>query len=137
MAKCFKTNNIISVQCRGYLMSEIQKITSKPTSVQLQKISDEMENMSAYDILKWAIDTYGLKIGLASSFGAEDVVIIDLMTNINKIKTRVFTLDTGRLNQETYDIMDEIRKRYDMRIEVYFPYQNEVEEMVRLKGMNL
>ena len=118
-------------------MSERQKITSKPTLVQLQKISDEMENMSAYDILKWAIDTYGLSIGLASSFGAEDVVIIDLMTNINKIKTRVFTLDTGRLNQETYDIMDEIRKRYDMRIEVYFPYQNEVEEMVQAKGMNL
>src|SRR4051812_39095901 len=92
MVKCFRTNNIISVQCREYLLSERQRITSKPTSVH-QEISDEMENMSAYDILKWAIDTYGLRIGLASSFGAEDVVIIDLMTQINKIKTRVFTLD--------------------------------------------
>src|ERR671933_625425 len=118
-------------------MSETQSVTPKPTSIQLQKIADEMENKSARDILKWAIDTYGLKIGLASSFGAEDVVLIDLMTYINKIKTRVFTLDTGRLNQETYDIMDEIRKRYDISIEVYFPNQSEVEEMVQSKGMNL
>src|SRR5690242_20854457 len=97
--------------------------------MQLQKISHEMENRTACDIIRWAIDTYGLRVGLASSFGAEDVVIIDLMTHINKTKTKVFTLDTGRLNQETYDIMDQVRKRYDISIEVYFPYQNEVEEM--------
>jgi phosphoadenosine phosphosulfate reductase len=114
-----------------------QKSTAKPTSIQLQEISEKMENMSAFDILKWAIDTYGLRIGLASSFGAEDVVIIDLMTNINKIKTRVFTLDTGRLNRETYDIMDVIRKKYGIYIQVYFPDHNEVEEMVHGKGMNL
>jgi phosphoadenosine phosphosulfate reductase len=136
--KSFRTNNVISLQCREYLLSEAQKrLTAKPTSVQIQKISDEMESMSAYDILRWAIDTYGSRIGLASSFGAEDIVIIDLMTHINKIKTRVFTLDTGRLNQETYDIMDEVRKRYGISIEVYFPNQSEVEEMVQSKGMNL
>ena len=138
MDKRFRTNNVISLQCREYLLSEAQKKhTSKPTSVQIQKISYKMESMSAYDILRWAIDNYGSRIGLASSFGAEDVVIIDLMTHINKIKTRVFTLDTGRLNQETYDIMDEIRKRYGISIEVYFPNQSEVEEMVQSKGMNL
>ncbi len=138
MDKSFRTNNVISLQCREYLLSEAQKrLTAKPTSVQIQKISDEMESMSAYDILRWAIDTYGSRIGLASSFGAEDIVIIDLMTHINKIKTRVFTLDTGRLNQETYDIMDEVRKRYGISIEVYFPNQSEVEEMVQSKGMNL
>ena len=96
-----------------------------------------MENKSARDILKWAIDTFGSKIGLASSFGAEDVVLIDMMTKINKVKTKIFTLDTGRLNQETYNIMDDIRKKYEIQIKVYFPDQNEVEEMVRAKGMNL
>ena len=71
-----------------------------------------MESKSAHNILNWAIDTYGLRIGLASSFGAEDLVLIDMMANINKEKTKVFTLDTGRLNQETYDVMDEIRRKY-------------------------
>jgi phosphoadenosine phosphosulfate reductase len=128
---------IISLSQEELSMSETQSVTPKPTSIQLQKIADEMENKSARDILKWAIDTYGLKIGLASSFGAEDVVLIDMMININKVKTKIFTLDTGRLDQETYDIMDDIRKKYDIRIKVYFPDQNEVEEMVRAKGMNL
>jgi phosphoadenosine phosphosulfate reductase len=109
----------------------------KLTSMRLQESADDIENMSAYDLLKWAIDTYGLKIGLSSSFGAEDVVLIDMMLKINKAKARIFTLDTGRLNQETYDLMDNIRKKYDIAIEVYFPDNNQVEEMVRAKGMNL
>jgi phosphoadenosine phosphosulfate reductase len=92
---------IISLSQEELSMSETQSVTPKPTSIQLQKIADEMENKCARDILKWAIDTYGLKIGLASSFGAEDVVLIDMMININKVKTKIFTLDTGRLDQET------------------------------------
>ena len=103
----------------------------------IKKIADEMEMKSAHNILKWAIDTYGLRIGLASSFGAEDLVLIDMMAKINKEKTKVFTLDTGRLNQETYDVIDEIRRKYGIQIIVYFPEQNEVEQMVRIKGMNL
>ena len=73
---------------------------------------------------------------MASSFGAEDVVVIDMMMKINP-NARIFTLDTGRLNQETYDVMDEIRKKYDINIEVMFPDQNEVEQMVRVNGLNL
>ena len=73
---------------------------------------------------------------MASSFGAEDVVVIDMMMKINP-KARIFTLDTGRLNQETYDVMDEIRNKYNVNIEVMFPDQNEVEQMVRANGMNL
>jgi phosphoadenosine phosphosulfate reductase len=103
----------------------------------IKKIADEMEMKSAHNILKWAIDTYGLRIGLASSFGAEDLALIDMMVKINKEKTKVFTLDTGRLNQETYDVIDEIRRKYGIQIIVYFPEQNEVEQMVRIKGMNL
>ena len=118
-------------------MSKPQSLTPKLTSEQIEKIAAEMENKSAYDILKWVIDNYGLRIGLASSFGAEDVVIIDMMTKVDKIKTKIFTLDTGRLNQETYDIMDDIRNKYEIGIEVYFPDHNEVEEMVRAKGVNL
>lgn len=118
-------------------MFQTENEVFKLTSMRLQESADDIENMSAYDLLKWAIDTYGLKIGLASSFGAEDVVLIDMMLKINKAKARIFTLDTGRLNQETYDLMDNIRKKYDIAIEVYFPDNNKVEEMVRAKGMNL
>ena len=63
-------------------------------------------------------------------------MIIDIMFNINP-ESRLFTLDTGRLPQETYDVMDEVRKRYNTKIEVLFPDAKEVEEMVNDKGMNL
>ena len=110
---------------------------SKPTIPQLRQIALQMENQSAREVLRWAVDTYGLRIGLASSFGPEDVVLIDIMIKINKEKTRIFTLDTGRLNQETYDLMDTIRKKYAIQIDVFFPEQKEVEQMVQIKGMNL
>jgi phosphoadenosine phosphosulfate reductase len=109
----------------------------KLTPVQLEKLADEFETKSAQQILKWAIDTFGTRVALSSSFGAEDVVIIDMMAKIDKSRAKVFTLETGRLNQETYDVMDDIRARYGIPIDAYFPDQKEVEEMIRSKGMNL
>ena len=50
---------------------------------------------------------------------------------------RIFTLDTGRLNQETYDCMDAIRARYGVSVEVYFPDALKVQDMVRAQGLNL
>jgi phosphoadenosine phosphosulfate reductase len=118
-------------------MSETNVDMLKPTELQIKKIAEEMEDKSAMEVLKWAINAYAPKIALASSFGAEDIILIDMMVKINKEKAKIFTLDTGRLNQETYDVMDAIRKKYDIQIEVYFPEQRETEEMVKIKGMNL
>jgi len=86
--------------------------------------------------LEWAISRFGSKVALASSFGAEDVVLIDMLTKLGG-KTRVFTIDTGRLHQGTYNVMDAIREKYGIPIEVYFPRTEEVEEMVREHGLNL
>jgi phosphoadenosine phosphosulfate reductase len=103
----------------------------------IRDIAEELESKPAPEILRWGFKKYGEKMVLASSFGAEDVVLIDMMVKINRNLTRVFTLDTGRLNQETYDLIDKIRKKYDINIAVYFPNAIEVEEMVGNKGMNL
>jgi len=88
------------------------------------------------ECLTWAFDNLHPKLAKASSFGAEDAAIIDMMFKINS-QSRLFTLDTGRLPQATYDTMDEIRKRYNTKIEVLFPDAVEVEEMVNEKGLNL
>lgn len=112
-------------------------MAQKLTPVQLEKLADEFENKSAQEVLKWALDTFGTRVALASSFGAEDVAVIDMMVKVDKNRTRVFTLETGRLNQETYDVMDAIRARYGIQIEAFFPDQKEVEDMIRSKGMNL
>ncbi len=107
---------------------------SKFTAEQIQQLNEKLK--TPQEVLKWSLDNLHPRIAMASSFGAEDVVVIDMMMKINP-KARIFTLDTGRLNQETYDVMDEIRKKYNMNIEVMFPDQNEVEQMVRVNGMNL
>ncbi|MDE1816451.1 MAG: phosphoadenylyl-sulfate reductase [Thaumarchaeota archaeon] len=104
------------------------------TAEQIQQLNETLK--TPQEVLKWALDTLHPRLALASSFGAEDVVVIDMMMKINP-KSRIFTLDTGRLNQETYDVMDEIRNKYNTNIEVMFPDSNEVEQMVRVNGMNL
>ena len=91
---------------------------------------------TAEESLQWASENLHPKVAKASSFGAEDAVIMDIMIKINP-KFRFFTLDTGRLPQETYDIMDIVRKKYHITLEVLFPDTTEVEKMVREKGMNL
>jgi len=88
------------------------------------------------DSLKWALDNFNSRVATASSFGAEDSVLIDMLVKITP-KPRIFSLDTGRLYQETYDIMDELSKKYNISFEVMFPDTKEVEEMVSTKGMNL
>lgn len=104
---------------------------------EIKSIANELESKPAHEILKWGFKKYGDKMVLGSSFGAEDVVLIDMMCNINRNLTRVFTLDTGRLNQETYNLIDKVRKKYDIKVDVYFPNASDVEEMVANKGMNL
>lgn len=109
-------------------------IMSKFTQEQIDKLNSTLK--TAEDALQWASDNLHPNVAKASSFGAEDAVIMDMMVKINP-KFRFFSLDTGRLPQETYDIMDIVRKRYNITIEVLFPDAKEVEEMVRSKGMNL
>ena len=108
----------------------------KMTAEEVQKISNSLEDKNANEVLKWALDTFHPRVALASSFNAEDVVVIDMLVKLRK-DVKVVTLDTGRLNQETYDLMDAIRDKYDITIDIYIPDQKEVEDMVRERGLNL
>ena len=91
---------------------------------------------TAEEILGWAFDNLHPRLAKASSFGAEDSVLVHMMTRINP-RARFFTLDTGRLHPETYDVMDRLEKAYNIRFEVQFPDAGEVSEMVQQKGINL
>ena len=105
-----------------------------------EKLSDELaaaNNYSTVDLLAWAFDRFHPRLALACSFQAEGAVLIDLMHRMRGGDFRVFTLDTGRLNQETYDCMEAIRSRYGIDVEVFFPDATQVEEMVGQHGMNL
>lgn len=98
---------------------------------------DNLEGSNPQELLTWAFEKFDNRIALASSFQAEESVLIDMAYRIGKSDLRVFTLDTGRLNQETYECMDAIRERYGIQLEVFFPDAGEVEAMVRRHGLNL
>jgi len=95
-----------------------------------------LEERSPEEVLKWALDKFGDKIALACSFGAEDMVLVDMLSKVTD-KPRIFTLDTGRLHQETYDVMDEAGKKYGIDFQVMFPNTEAVETMEREEGPNL
>jgi len=94
---------------------------------------DDFESKSAQEILQWAIDEYGQKAGLASSFGMEDMVLIDLLAGL-KGEVTIFTLDTGRLHEETYEVMERARSKYGIVIKTFFPDKKEVEDLLAKKG---
>ena len=98
---------------------------------------DALEQLPTEGILRWAFDKFSTKLALACSFQAEESVLIDMMHRVRGADFRIFTLDTGRLNQETYDCMDAIRQRYGVSVEVYFPDAEKVQDMVRSHGLNL
>ena len=112
------------------------------TSFNLQEgsgteITTVLEQLSPEGILHWALDRFSPKVALACSFQAEESVLIDMMHRIRGSDFRIFTLDTGRLNQETYDCMDAIRHKYGVSVEVFFPDFDKVQGMVRNHGLNL
>jgi phosphoadenosine phosphosulfate reductase len=100
------------------------------------KLSEELKNKTSEEILNFFINDYDGKVGLATSLGAEDQVLTDMIVAIDK-KTKIFTLDTGRVFPETYEVLDVTNKKYGINIEVYFPQSSKVEEMVNAKGINL
>jgi phosphoadenosine phosphosulfate reductase len=110
-------------------------VKKRVTAEQVLELNLKFGNSSAQEILEWATYLHP-RIALATSFQAQGVVLIDMFLKINK-KARIFTLDTGRLNEETYEVMDTIRTKYGANIEIIFPDKNEVEEMVTTHGPNL
>ena len=106
------------------------------TKDEVAGLNRRFEKAAPQEVLAWALGAFDRSIALAWS-GAEDVAVLDMMHRIDRAATRVFTLDTGRLNPETYDLIDSVRRKYDLEVEVMFPDAAAVEKMVRAKGMNL
>ena len=96
----------------------------------------QAEQMAAQDVVRLAHDRFGRRVALSSSFGAEDMVLIDMLMRVDP-QARIVTLDTGRLPQETYNVMDATRERYGAAIEVFFPQADAVQAMVAEHGVNL
>nr|AAZ75685.1 5'-adenylylsulfate reductase [Polygonatum pubescens] len=98
-----------------------------------EKTAVELQNASPLEIMDRALAEFGNEIAIAFS-GAEDVALIEY-ARLTGRPFRVFSLDTGRLNPETYRYFDEVERHYNIHIEYMFPDAVEVQALVRTKGL--
>ena len=103
--------------------------------VNIEKLNQEYSNASAEAVMAFAVERFGTEITLASSLGAEDQVLTHMYSTLTD-ELDVFVLDTGRLHQETYDVLDKTRTQYAFNYRVFFPNQEQIEAMVREHGPN-
>ncbi len=113
----------------------MQEITSKPEIV-ADKYAMQFNKAPAEEILSFFLHRYKKKVVQATSMGAEDQVLTRMIRSIDK-DIRIITLDTGRLFQDTYDLIAKTNAHFNINIEIYFPDYKRVEEMVKEKGINL
>ena len=117
--------------------SDDQDLVGSPSREQLSRWRRETSDASARELLEWAIGRWGGEIAMVTSFQAEGLVILDLIRReLRASEVRVITLDTGRLPQETHDLMDEVRDRYGVDVEVFLPDPEAVAALVRNGGAN-
>ena len=101
-----------------------------------KRLNDEFEGSSPHEVLEWASLNLGSGVALATSFQIQGMALLDMLVRTDP-RARIFTLDTGRLPSQTYELMDRVRDRYGVNVEVLFPDKAEVEEMVARHGVNL
>ncbi len=99
-------------------------------------LKEKSKGKTAEEIIKLAYEEFGHWVNFASSLGEEDQVITDMISKVAP-KIEVFTLDTGRLFPETYELIAKTQKRYPMTFKIYYPNTLAVEKMVQEKGINL
>lgn len=101
----------------------------------IEELNREFKNVEIKELLNCFLKEYRGKIALSSSFGAEDQVLTDMILKIDN-KANIFTLDTGRLPYETYDVMHKTNLKYRTKIKVYFPRSKDVEKLYQKQGVN-
>lgn len=101
----------------------------------VQTLIEKTKDLSIEETFTFLANEYKGKVVFSTSFGQEDQVITHLIGQ-NDLSINIFTLDTGRLFQETYNVFHKTLKKYKKEIKVYFPEASEVENLLNQKGPN-
>jgi phosphoadenosine phosphosulfate reductase len=99
-------------------------------------LNDQFAQSGPEEIIAYFLEHYQGKVAFSTGLGAEDQVITQMIANTPR-DAFIFTLDTGRLFQETYDLIHITEARYGMKIHAFFPEREKVEKMVDENGINL
>jgi len=99
-----------------------------------KELNQQLKGKTAQEVVAYFLDNYK-EVALSSSLAAEDQALSDVILKHDK-SARIFTLDTGRLHPETYDVMDATNLKYNIKIDVYFPNEQNVQELYKTQGVN-
>ena len=86
----------------------------------LKQTQEIAESWSANEVLAWSLRTFGASVEMASGFGPEGMALIDIATTLTS-SLRIFTIDTGFLFPETYQLIEEVERRYGIQVELVRP----------------
>jgi phosphoadenosine phosphosulfate reductase len=103
---------------------------------QIAQWNEELADKSPVGVIGYFLQHFGDQMVLSTSLGLEDQVLTEMVLRQRK-NTEVFTLDTGRLFPETYDLIARTNKFFGIRMLTYFPEPARVEKMVAENGINL
>ena len=112
-------------------MPPIRTINLDDTAL-LDAVSHKTDQAIA--VLRRIADDYSPAV-LANSLGAEDMILTDLI-HTEHLGIEIFSLDTGRLPPETYDLIADIRKHYGLTLTLYYPQREQLETYTRTHGIN-
>ena len=108
----------------------------EPLFQKITVLKEKTKGLRPEEVIKLAYQEFGARVNFATSLGEEDQVITDMISKAAP-QIEIFTLDTGRLHQETYDLLSKNQKRYKLNFKIYYPDTAAVEKMVAEKGINL
>lgn len=109
------------------------EVKNRLKELELKDLAISLDGEDAEAVIRWALERFHPRIALATSLQAEEMVILDIAWKMNP-GVRMFTLDTGRLHEETYMVMEQIREKYGISVESYFPQRQAVEALERERG---
>ena len=99
----------------------------------VNSLNDTYKNASLTEILTFLDTSLQGNVILASSLGLEDQLLTHEWLGINS-SARIFVLDTGRLNEETYNVMEETMQTYSFKYEILHPNEDEIQNLLSSKG---
>nr|WP_290669762.1 phosphoadenylyl-sulfate reductase [Ardenticatena sp.] len=104
--------------------------------LELGEIAIELDDQEPQAVIRWGLETFGDRVAIVTSFQIDGMVVLDMAYRIRP-DVRVITVDTGRLPQETYAFIEEVRERYpEAHFEAFFPDAAEVERYVNAFGFD-
>jgi phosphoadenosine phosphosulfate reductase len=101
----------------------------------LENLSEKIDILGPVEGIALLCDLFPDKVVFSTSLGQEDQVITQMIAD-NDLGVNIFTLDTGRLFYETYDLLSRTVAKYKVDIKTYYPNTESVEDFVRTKGIN-